>query len=131
MWASDHSRNRSQNISTDFGGYEISTTRFDDYVVEKDVTDVDLIVIDDVSFETRVLRGAIDFLTKRKPELIVNCYRHGAYAIGAPTNELLQTLHTLGYRMRYAPCFGSTADLQEIEDLQVPELDHFVLHAIA
>ncbi|WP_159729632.1 glycosyltransferase [Methylosinus sp. Ce-a6] len=131
MWAADHSKSRSRSKWADLPGYEITTTKFDDHVAEKGVTDIDLIVIDDVGFETRILRGAEGILAKRKPELVVNCFRHGAYAIGAPVNELLQMLDGLGYRMRYASSLETAADLREIESLQVPELDHFILHAVA
>lgn len=131
MWASDSTKCRSLSNFADSSGFEIVTTTLDDHVAEKGVTDIDLIVIDDVGFETRILRGAEKVLAKRKPELVVNCFRHGAYTVGAPVNELLRMLDGLGYRMRYAGPLETAADLREIEDLQVPELDHFVLHAVA
>jgi hypothetical protein len=62
--------------------------------------------------------------------LLIQCYRHGAFKAGAPTEELLRILTQLNYRLAYVPWNGAKEELQAIEVTQVPELDSFLLYAV-
>ena len=72
--------------------YVLQAATFDHYAARKAISPIDLLCVDDVNFETRIIRGALGSIKEFRPALLIRCYRHGAHNVGASTAELLRGL---------------------------------------
>lgn len=106
-----------------------TTTTIDDYVSVDSARLPDLLIIDDPSHESNILRGAEACLRLSKPDVIVNCYKHAAYAKGAPSRDLITMLIDLGYSIEVCDWNAEAVAMVELIGSDEPEFDVFLLYA--
>lgn len=129
VYVNENRETRFDEPREDKDDYVLQAAPFDHYAARKAIGPIDLLCVDDVNFETRIIRGSLGSIKESRPALLIRCYRHGAHNIGAPTAELLRILNRLDYLTYYAPWDGEVRDLQLIENDVEPTLDTFLLYA--
>ncbi|MCJ2087106.1 hypothetical protein MKK88_14080 [Methylobacterium sp. E-005] len=107
---------------------KVKTISLDQYIEKNPEHIPTAIFIDEPSYEARIVQGSRRTIATYKPELIINCYTHGAYARGTPIITLLQTLDDLGYAMQTCNWDGKREDLRSLEGIAAPDQDSFLLH---
>jgi hypothetical protein len=129
VYVNESRETRSDEPGKDKDEYVLQASTFDQYAARKAIDPIDLFCVDDVNFETRIIRGALGSIKYFRPALLIRCYRHGAHNVGASTAELLRVLNRIDYLAYYASWDGEVRDLQLIENDVEPTLDTFLLYA--
>lgn len=106
------------------------TMTLDDHISLSATADPDVIIIDDPANETNIILGALRILTRKMPELIIKCYRHGAYAKGASSLVLINKLKEIGYYITVCDWNSKNKHLVALDALEEPDFDVFLLHAV-
>lgn len=88
-----------------------------------------LMIIDDPGYEARIVEGAVETLKINMPELLITCYRHAAYANGAPDINMIRMLSEIGYSLKTCDWNADSGSLVALNDCVEPQLDAFLLHA--
>ena len=81
---------------------EINIAKLDSYIetFPYEFTQLDFLKIDTEGFEIDVLQGAKQTIEKFKPVMFIEVNEHTLKAKGYTKNDLLQTIHDLGYTYR-------------------------------
>lgn len=80
----------------------INVERLDDWIINKNITRVDIIKIDVEGFEMNVLKGALETLNKFKPQLFIELDDNNLKQVGSNAKELITFIENMNYSISNA-----------------------------
>jgi len=80
----------------------ISVERLDDWIFNKNITQLNLIKIDVEGFETNVIKGGLETIKQFKPKMFIELDDENLRNVGSNAKELIKILEALNYKINNA-----------------------------
>jgi FkbM family methyltransferase len=96
-------------------GEKVKLNTIDDFIVERNITKLDLIKIDTEGFELHVLSGAANVLKKYRPILFIEVNDNNLREQGHSALQLVSFLKGIGYKIQKA---GEDEDINQNTDFK-------------